>query len=482
MTGLGLSHLIPEILSIGMLACFLLKAILNCKKSPCSLLNGLVGGALLLGLALFLCSHRCGTSFGGMATSNLFGFYFKSFFTAVFLVIVFMCREFFKGNETKQQEFSLILWCSLIGLYFITSATHLLVLFISLEILTMSLYILAAYSRNISSASNEASMEGGLKYLILGSVASGFMIFGIALLYLQIGTLSFSGIAAAKQALWNSQIGILALLFIFAGLGFKISSFPFQLWVPDVYQGSPAPVSAFLSVASKAAGFLLLLRFFSFTVGPFDLSWKNAFAVLALITLLYGNLGALAQTSLKRLMGYSSIGHTGYLLMAFTSGTALSHAAILYYFLGYAASSLVVFYVITLIERETGSDAIENLSGLSQSSPFLASVLLVALFSLAGVPPLAGFMGKFWILFSTLQAGLSWLVLAGSAMIVVGIYYYLSIGLKMFFREPKRSEKIIPLLSSRLILIALTLLSLSLGFLQAPFLRISAAAIQALVS
>ena len=475
---LGLSFFIPELISVGLLAYFLIEAILASptKKNSCSIFSQLAVGAVILGASLFFSSQKFGSGFGGMVTADPFAFYFKVFLTAVFFVITFISREFFKGFGSKQQEFGLVLWCSLIGLYFLASATHLLVLFVALEILTMSLYILATYGRLTNSAQSTASIEAGLKYLIMGSIASGFTIFGIALVYMQTGALSFLEIAASKQTLFGSQLGLLALLFVFSGLAFKVASFPFQLWVPDVYQGSPAPVSAYMSVASKAAGFLLIIRFFNLTVGPLDEHWKIAIVVLSLLSLLYGNLGALAQTSFKRLMGYSSIGHAGYLLLAIAAGTNLSLTSILGYFPGYAASTLAIFYVITLVEKATGSDATENFEGLSKTSPFLSATLFIALLSLAGVPPLAGFMGKFWILFSGLQAGLGWLVMVGSAMVVVGLYYYLSIAVKMIFREPKFKTEIHIPISAKLILLALTLLSLSLGLLQGPLMRIAATA------
>ena len=478
MNSLGLSHFIPELLSLGLLIYFLVEAIFDGNKKRPSIFSELSIGALLLGASLLFCSKKFGTGFDGFITADPLAFYFKLFFTAVFLVVTLMCRDFFKDTNAKQQECALILWVALIGLYFLASSSHVLILFISLETLTMSLYILTVSNHHLenSPAKNALAVEAGLKYLTLGSIASGFLIFGIALLYLQTGALSFSEIAAAKQTIFNSHLGILSLIFILTGLGFKIASFPFQFWIPDVYQGSPSPVTAFLSVASKAAGFLLLIRFFDFTVGPLTSHWKNALAILALFTLLYGNLGALAQTSVKRLMGYSSIGHAGYLLIAMASGTSFSIASILYYFLGYAASTLTVFYVLIFIERATGSDSADSLEGLSQNSPFLSSVFFIALLSLAGVPPLAGFMGKFWILFSSFRAGLSWLAAVGCGMVIVGIYYYLSLALKIF-QMPRRKEIFLIPTSTKVLLLTLTLLSIGIGIFQAPLLRIASAAI-----
>ena len=355
----GLSYFVPELISIGLLVYFIVEVLIDGNKDRPSLFLELAVGTAILGIALFFCAQKMGLGFNGFISADPLAYFFKVFFTFLFSVITLMCRDFFEDSRAKQQEFALILWCALIGLYFLASANHVLVLFISLEIFTMALYVLTTHGRHDLQTNDHrsASIEAGLKYLTLGSLASGFMIFGIALLYLKTGALSFSEIAATKQILLTSRLGNLALLFIFSGLGFKIASFPFQLWIPDVYQGSPAPVTALLSVASKSAGFLILIRFFGITVGPLDPHWKTAFVVLALFTMFYGNLGALAQTSLKRLMGYSSIGHAGYLLLAMAAGTGFSTAAILYYLLGYAVSSLAVFYVIVFIEKATGSDS-----------------------------------------------------------------------------------------------------------------------------
>ncbi len=479
MNALNLSLFIPELMTLVFFAYFILESVLAGKKDRPSIFNEMAVGALLLGAALFLFGNKFGAGFGGMAVADAFGFYFKVFFTAVFFVVAFISREQLKNTAQDKQGFGLILWSSLIGLYFLTSASHLLVLFVAIEILTMSLYILATYGRRtLENTSNAKAIEAGLKYLILGSVASAFMIFGIALLYFQTGTLSFAGLASAQNILWSTPIGILGLLLFFAGIGFKIAAAPFHFWVPDVYEGSPAPVSAFLSVASKAAGFLVLIRFFQLSLSPLPASWQTAFAVIAAVTLLYGSLGALAQTSLKRLLGYSSISHAGYLLIAFTAGTAPASQSILYYLAGYAASTLAAFYAITLIEKQQGSDASKNLDGLAQTSPFLAGVFVVSLFSLAGIPPLAGFMGKFWILFSALQAGQNMLVGLSLIAIVLGIFYYLSLVSRIILREPQSPATFEIPVSAKWLLGILSLLSIAIGLFQAPLIQAAVIAIK----
>lgn len=472
MIPLNLSFFIPEITGGILLAWFIFESILTGKKDRLFIFRDLLIGTMIVGITLLFFHSRTGTGFGGMLVADSFSFYFKLFFTAVFFTVVLISREFLKHSGLPKQALALILWCAFLSLYILSSAVHFLVLFIAIEILTMSLYILTAYIRHRS-----AGVEAGLKYFILGSLASAFMIFGIALIYLKTGSLYFYDIGLAKTVLWGHPLGLLALLLFFAGIGFKIAAFPFQLWVPDVYQGAPSPVTAFMSVASKSAGFMILIRFFSFTLGDGTVPWNHITIIIALFTLLYGGLGALAQTSFKRLMGYSSISHAGYLLIAFASNPAQGLPSILYYLTGYAVATLAVFLVIGFIEKSTGSDALENFEGLYQTSPFVAGNLLIALLSLAGVPPLAGFMGKFWILFSAVTSGQTVLTVAGLGMVVVGIYYYFSILIKIFFRKP-RFEKIVPLaFSAQLLLFSLSLFSVGIGLFQGPLIRIAAAAL-----
>lgn len=482
MTSFHFSFFIPEILSVIFLAYFVVKSAWVGKKDCPSIFNEMTVGSLLLLVSLFIFGRKTGIGFQSMASADSFAFYFKVLFTAVFAVVAMMSREFLKNAVAEKQSFGLVLWSGLVGLYFISSAVNLLALYVSTEIFAMSLYVLAANGKNTPHTSgvqgkNCHGIEAGLKYFILGTVASAFMVFGIAMIYLKTGSLALADVAAIPTSVWQSPSGILALLFFFAGIGFKIAVFPFHLWVPDVYEGSPTPATALMSVASKAVGILILIRFFQMTVIPAYEKWPLVLAWFSVLTLLYGSLGALGQTKVKRLLGYSSITHSGYLMLAFAAGTPLATASMLYYLLGYAASTLALFYSLTLIEKQYNSDRTENLNGLAKTSPFLAWSLFISLFSIAGIPPLAGFMGKFWVLSFTLQAGLVIPAAIGLLAVVLGMAYYLPLAIRIVFKNPEREEKYEIPVSAKWILGLLSLLSIIIGLFQAPLIQAAAIAI-----
>jgi NADH-quinone oxidoreductase subunit N len=432
-------------------------------------------GAALCFISTFLFAGSNETAFNGSFTLDPLASFFKGFFSFIALFLIPMSREFFATRTEKPAEFLLILWSSLLGLFFLVSANDFLLLFIALETFTLSLYALAAYLKR-----DMISIEAGLKYLILGSLASAFVIYGISLLYVATGSTGLPVIQGAFTADPTNPIMLLAILFILSGIGFKIAAVPFQLWVPDVYEGAPTPVVAYLSVGSKAAGFAILLRALFTAFPAFDSERELLFSILAAMTLLYGNLGALVQTNIKRLFGYSSIGHAGYLLIGIAVGQQVGTAAVLYYLMAYALMNLAAFMVITLAGRAIGSDRIDAYRGLAKRSPFLAATLFIALLSLAGVPPLAGFFGKFLILLSAIRAGLTWLAAIGAVCVAISLYYYLSIVRAIYFDETYNEERISISKSSKVLLGILIFAIILVGFWQAPFLAIAQGAASSL--
>ena len=473
----GFAFIIPELAASVFLLILLAVETFRPKGAPSQTpwLAGAAGAAGLGALTAAL-SSRTGTAFGGMMVFDSLSVFFKLFFSATVFVLFFMCREYFQKTKTRTGEFFLILWISLTGLFFLVSSADLLLMFVSLEIFTLSLYILAAYLKR-----ELISIEAGLKYLILGSLASAFLIYGIALLYTAAGSTS---LAEIRQIFENSSgqntFMLLGLLFVISGLGFKIASAPFQLWVPDVYEGAPTPVVAYLSVASKSAGFALLLRILFTAFPAFEGQRAVLFSALAAMTILYGNLGALLQTNIKRLFGYSSIGHAGYLLIGLAVGKQAGATGLLYYLMAFGFSNLAVFLVITIAGRELGSDRIEAYRGLAKRSPFLAGSLFLALLSLAGIPPLAGFFGKFLVLLAAVQNGLAWLALLGLLGVAVSLYYYLSVVKTMYFEEPSGETPVTVSLSAKWILVLLIAGILLAGLWQAPFFSFASSAAQSL--
>lgn len=474
---MNFSLLLPEWAALATLFILILKEIMACPKSPrqdspwtVSLIGA--GAALLAALSM---AGRSDTAFGGMFLADPFALFFKVFFLVTVFFILLMAREFFGTRSEEAPQFTLVLWSSLLGLLFLASANDFLLLFLCLEIFTLSLYILAAYLKR-----EIFSIEAGVKYLVLGSLASAFLIYGISLIYIVSGATSFEGV---RQAFINSpsnNLMLLGILLVISGLGFKIASVPFQLWAPDVYQGSPLPVTAYLAVASKAAGFLVLMRLLFGVLTPFDWQRSVIFSALAAMTIAYGNLGALGQTSTKRLLAYSSIGHAGYLLIGLAAGGLENAAAMLYYLMAYGATSLLLFLAVIAAKGALAGDSLDSFRGLAKRSPFLAGTIFFGLLSLAGVPPLGGFFGKFLLLLGAVQSGLRGLALIGALAVAVSLYYYLNIVRLMYFEASSHDERPEIGLLVKTGLTGLTVLIILMGFFQAPFMAAATFACKAL--
>ncbi len=457
--------LLPEWIALGVLLFLVIGEIIKGPKPAAGSFNFVFSSCatLIIFFSLFYW-HGPQTAFGGTYLVDNFSTFFKAFFVLAAFVIISMSRSYFGSNVIRGSEFLLILWSCLMGMFFLVSANDFLVMFVALEIVTLSFYIMAAYLKR-----ELISIEAGLKYLILGSLASAFMIYGISLIYNACGSTSFDTVHHFFLVDGKNKLMLLGILLVFSGLGFKVASVPFQLWVPDVYQGAPTPVTAFLAVGSKAAGFAVFLRLVFMVFYGFEPHRSVLFSTLAVMTLLYGNLGALLQTNIKRLFGYSSIGHAGYLLIGIASGGLLGTSSLLFYLIAYAFANLAAFYVITIVGQNLKSDELNAYRGLAKRSPFLASTLFVALLSLAGVPPLAGFFGKFLVLLSAVNSGLWIVALIGSLAVAVSLYYYLSIVRLMFIEESSFEGKIEITGSLKLLFSLLIAGTLIAGLWQAPF-------------
>jgi NADH-quinone oxidoreductase subunit N len=296
------------------------------------------------------------------------------------------------------------------------------------------------------------SLEAGVKYLILGALSSAFMVYGIALVWGTTGKLNFSELALVAGQFAGNKIFLLGVVLVMVGLGFKIAAFPFQIWAPDVYQGAPTPTTAFLAVGSKAAGFVLLLRVLFCAVPAITVHWADLLIVISGITILYGNLCALPQRNLKRLMGYSSISHAGYLLLGVAALSVTGQSALLYYLAGYLFTVVAAFTVIALVMRHLNDEDISALAGLNQRSPLLATTMTLAMMSLAGIPPLAGFFGKFLLLKSVIEAaqitgnhGYYCLAFTALAGVIISLYYYFGVVRAIYWSKDAPDLSPIPL-------------------------------------
>jgi len=388
-----------------------------------------LGGLLLISLSGDGVCSVFGTAFNGAFVEDALALFFKRFFIVAAILVLFMSAEFSDRIAAGISEYYSLVVFALAGMLFAASANDFAMLFVSIELITITFYVLVSFQR-----SRLVSLEAGVKYLILGALSSSFLVFGIALIWGTTGKLNFTELAAVAAQFETNKIFLLGALFVMVGLGFKIAAFPFQIWAPDVYQGAPTPTTAFLAVGSKAAGFVLLLRVLFTAVPAVTAHWANLLIVISGITILYGNLCAIPQRNLKRLLGYSSIAHAGYLLLGVAALSASGQAAVMYYLAGYLFTVLAAFAVICLVMRQTGEEDISALAGLNQRSPLLAATMTLAMASLAGIPPLAGFFGKFLLLKSVIaqaQAtgnhGYYCLVFTVLAGVVISLYYYFGV-------------------------------------------------------
>lgn len=447
--------------------------LLPAERKPLLWALSLAGVIVTAGLLVWQQAASLSGTFQDMLLIDRFSGYFKGLFLLTTAVVIVMTREFHSHLATNLGAFYLLLLSALLGMLVLASINDLLMLFLGLELLTFSLYIMAAYLRT-----DARSVEAGMKYLIMGSVSSGFLVYGIALLY---GVAGGTGFPALRAALAGGPVPLTAqagLLLILAGLGFKVAAVPFHLWVPDVYEGAPTPVVALLSVGSKMAGVVALLRLLYGVFLPMAWLWAGLLAGLSAATMLYGNLAAIPQTNIKRLLGYSSIGHAGYLLMGLSTGSGPGVEAVAYYLLAYLVSNLTVFLVVVLAADALGGDALENYRGLSRRSGLLAAAMFIGLLSLAGVPPLAGFVGKLLVLLRTVESGRLWLVAIGAINVVISLYYYLLVVKRMYLDAPHDPSPIAVNPLAKTVLGLLILGIVLVGAFQEPFVDLIASAVR----
>ncbi len=436
---------------------------------------GILSFIALSGLiAFWLTRHDLwGSTFGGMFVMDSLAWFFKMFFLLAMVFVFVMTQQYFKLLGERRNEFYLLLWLTLIGMCLVASSADFLLLFIAIEILTISLYVMTAYLK-----SDKLSIEAGMKYLILGALSSGFFLYGMSFLYGITHSTRFDAIQSFAATHAMTPMMAFALVLIFAAVGFKIAAVPFHMWVPDVYQGAPTPVTALLSVGSKAAGFVVLIRLFFGIFAPWHLQLSLMLAILSAITMSYGNLVAMFQTNIKRLLGYSSISHAGYLLMGAATGTVLGASAINFYLLGYLFTNLAAFLVIVLFSIAAKGDDIEDYAGLCKRSGILACTMLLALVSLAGVPPLAGFFGKFTLLMAAVNSGFLWLALIAMVNIVISTYYYLMVVKRIYVDAPRTASLVPVSLPMRLVLGVAIVGIVGIGIFQGPFLDAAITAVK----
>ena len=453
-TGHDLYLLGPELslVSLAMLL-LLLDLFVSHKKYLATI--GLLGLAVPIGFSVVLwlgLGDKVNASeYDGILAGTLlidrFSVFFKFFFLGVVVLVMLASTEFVRKFSRFQTEYYALLMMSASGMMLLASTVELITIYIALELTALPIAALVTFYRHGRSA------EAGMKFLILSAISSAFLLYGMVMVYGFTGSTLLSEIAGHVDFLENSvneptmpYALLLGIALMIAGFGFKITVAPFHMWAPDVYEGAPTPVTAFLSVASKAAGFAVILRVFylAFPTNTLTIEWGAIFAVLAAVSMTIGNLTAIVQNNIKRLLAYSTIAHAGYLMIgvasvaskAFEDHGAIGPTGVLFYLVGYAVTNLAAFFVIIAVSLRIGSDQIDDYAGLARRTPYLAAVLAFAMLSLIGVPPTVGFMVKIYIFGAAINSGLAWLVAIAVVNSVVSAFYYIKVIKVMYVAEP----------------------------------------------
>jgi NADH-quinone oxidoreductase subunit N len=363
--------------------------------------------------------------------------------------------------------YAALLLAAALGMMVLVSSRELVTMYVGLETSAVSLYGLAALAKE-----DVLSLEAGIKYLVIGALSSGVLLYGLALLYAATGTTSLEGIRAALGHS-PSPLSAAGIVLVLLGVGFKITMVPMHVWTPDVYQGAPTPVSAFLSVVSKAAGFVFAVRMFSFAFADLRQVWEPFFMAGAVLTMTVGNLAAIAQPSAKRLLAYSSISQAGYLLVGFLGTPSSGTSAVLFYLFVYTMANVSAFAVVIAFSSATGSDRLDDYAGLARRAPLLALVFTFSLLSLAGIPPLGGFIGKLYLFSAAMERGYLWLVVVAALNSVASLYYYLLVLRRMYIAEAPLGAGPLPVsFPVKAVLLLTTVGTFWIGILPGPLMRL----------
>ena len=469
--GAGLKYVRPEIAllataALGMFAHLFLRR------------NGarIAGYITLLGLlvtadVVFLTPLSPAGVFGGCLTADRFAFFFTIIVLAAAAMAVGLAFRFFEVQGFEAGEFYYLLPLALIGMTAAVAATDLVTLYVAFELFAIPSYILTGIFKK-----EARSSEASIKYFFLGTLSSGIMLLGLALVFGLTGETRYAAIAAILPGA-NAKIALVGMILVFAGLAFKAALAPFQMWAPDVYEGAPTPIVVFLATASKAAVFAILVRIMVAVFAPFHASWAQIFQFLALVSMFWGNLAALVQTNIRRMMAYSSIAHAGYLAIGLAAWGEGASTAVLFYLVVYVFMNAAAFSLALLVRKGDGfGETVDDLRGLSRRSPLAAASILIVLLALTGIPPTAGFLGKYLVFMAAVDKGLILLAVAGALNAVISLFYYFRIGRAMFMEDPSGEAGEAPAFPVLAVIVVSAALLLLLGLAPSPLLNFAAAA------
>ena len=428
-------------------------------------------GLLLTAVSSFAKTDWPVRSFGGSYVVDHLSVFFTMVFCISSALAILISVEYNRREKIRVGEYySLILFCT-VGMIILASSTDLIMICLGIEIVSLCLYVLAGIRRG-----DVRSSEAALKYFLLGAFATGFLLYGMALLYGTTGTTKLAGIAEAISSgqMSSQPLVLMGMVLLVLGFGFKVAAVPFHMWTPDVYQGAPTPVTAFMAVGPKAAAFAAFFRVFTEAMPELASSWDMILSIIAVITMFVGNLGAIVQTNIKRLLAYSSISHAGYLLIAIIARNSLGGSALVFYMLVYTFMIFGAFGIVILIGREGKENLeLEDYSGLGFQSPLLALSMSIFLLSLGGLPPLAGFIAKFYIFQAALNEGYVILVVLAVLNSAISFYYYLRVIVYMYMKEPQGEFQITLTPITLLVIVISVLVTVELGLFPGPVLSLA---------
>ena len=408
----------------------------------------IVGAAIALWVSIQMhLNGPVGIQFNQMFKVDNFSLFFNMIFLISTILVVLLSMSYLDRGDKKQGPYYLLILLATLGMMLMAAGNELIIVFLGLELMSLSLYVLAGYFRE-----NPASSEAGMKYLLLGAFASAFFLYGIALIYGGAGTTSIPAIAEKITAESSSPLLLAGMFLLVVGFGFKVAIVPFHQWAPDVYEGAPTTIAAFISAGPKAAGFAAFLRIFMEALPNLQGEWSGVLILLAMLTMTVGNVIAIAQTNIKRMLAYSSIAHAGYVLIGLAAANNDGISSAMLYLLVYCVMNIGAFGAVILAKTEDGESLmISDYAGLGTRKPLLAMFMSVMLLSLAGFPPTAGFVGKFYIFKAAVGAGHIWLVIIGALNTAISAFYYLRVVVTMYMREPEEELEFSPYASTLVI-------------------------------
>lgn len=463
-----ITPIIPEIILISAALSLLLLDLFIKRKET-------VGFLAIIGVSAAMCSMYFvdgivgKETFNGMFISDGYSAFFKVLFYINFFLTVLISLRYLKIEGSLKGEYFSVLMLSTSGMMIMASAGDLIVLYLGLELMALSTYILAGFMRH-----NIKSNESAVKYFLLGAFSSAILLYGISMIYGLTGTTDIQQLAGllAGDEIKSSPVLLLAIVLFVVAFGYKIAAAPFHMWAPDVYEGAPTSVTAFMSVGPKAAGFAAMGRVFLIALSSAQVEWTAILIPVAILTMAVGNIAALAQTNIKRMLAYSSIAHAGYALLGIIAGTPEGVAAMMNYMLVYAFMNIGAFAIVIMLRSEgVEGDRLSDYEGLAKSHPLAAALMLVFMFSLTGIPPTGGFMGKFYLFMAIIdpQVGYTWLAVVAVIFSSISAYFYLRVVMYMYMKESKVTQVLSPSPALNLSLIITIIMVIAMGILPATF-------------